>query len=154
MTRAGTRQVCTFSVLDFFFGVEVEHVQEVLRFQPMTQVPLAPPIVRGLINLRGQIVIAVDLRRRLGLPERVGELPMNIVVRADGGPVSLLVDEIGDVVEVNEDAFEQAPETLQGPSRTLVRGVYQLASRLLLVLDLEQSVNGVLEAAGSRRSAA
>lgn len=154
MTRAGTRQLCTFSVLDFFFGVEVEHVQEVLRFQPMTQVPLAPPIVRGLINLRGQIVIAVDLRRRLGLPERVGELPMNIVVRADGGPVSLLVDEIGDVVEVNEDDFEQAPETLQGPSRTLVRGVYQLASRLLLVLDLEQSVNGALEAAGSRRSAA
>src|SRR5712691_1623782 len=95
------RQLCTFMVGDLFFGVEVQQVQEVIRYLPMTRVPLAPRVVEGLINLRGQIVTAIDLRRRLELPERAeGQRPMNIVVRTAGGAVSLLVDDIGEVVEV------------------------------------------------------
>ena len=91
-------------------------VQEVIRYQAMTRVPLAPTVVSGLINLRGQIVTAIDLRRRLGLagPADEGLHPMNVVVRTDDGAVSLLVDEIGDVVEVTDDAFEPPPETLAG----------------------------------------
>src|SRR5215472_9170383 len=77
----------------------------------MTQVPLAPEVVSGLINLRGQIVSAIDLRRRLRLEDRPqGQLPMNVVVRTDDGAVSLLVDEIGDVLEVEEGCFEPARE--------------------------------------------
>ena len=68
------RQLCTFRLDDLSFGVPVEQVQEVLRCQPMTRVPLAPAVVRGLINLRGQIVTAFDLHRRLGLPERARRL--------------------------------------------------------------------------------
>src|SRR5206468_10604632 len=98
-----------------FFGVDVLTVQEVIRYQEMTRVPLAPPVVRGLINLRGQIVTAIDLRRQLELRERpADQLPMNVVVRTDDGAVSLLVDEIGDVLEVSEKTFERPPETLQG----------------------------------------
>ena len=84
--------------------------------------PLAPPVVRGLINLRGQIVTAIDLRRRLELRDRpADQLPVNVVVHTDDGAVSLLVDEIGDVLEVPENAFERPPETLQGTARELIR---------------------------------
>jgi len=71
-TGAGQRAVRTFFVADLFFGVDVLRVQEVLRFQQMTRVPLAPDVIEGLINLRGQIVTAIDMRRRLGLPPRAG----------------------------------------------------------------------------------
>lgn len=137
-----SKQFCTFFLNGLYFGVEVLQVQEVLRYQPMTQVPLAPATVRGLINLRGQIVTALDLRHRLELPERVGDSqPMNVVVRSDDGAVSLLVDEIGDVVEIHDDVFEHPPETLRGVARDLIKGVYKLKDRLLLVLDTERTLN-------------
>ena len=130
------QQFCTFSLDSLFFGVEVQRVQEVLRAQAMTRVPLAPPVVHGLINLRGQIVTAIDLRRRLELRERSADrAPMNVVVRTDDGAVSLLVDDIGDVIQVDEDTFERPPETLGDAARELIRGAYKLKSRLLLVLD-------------------
>src|SRR5580704_4607440 len=107
---AGKKQFSTFVVERLLLGVEVEKVQEVIRYHAMTWVPLAPPVVKGLINLRGQIVTAVDLRRRLGLRDRdLGVQPMNVVIRHEDGAVSLLVDEIGDVLEVEDDAFEVAP---------------------------------------------
>jgi purine-binding chemotaxis protein CheW len=129
-------QFCTFYLDQFLFGVELNNVQEVIRALEVTRVPLAPGVVSGLINLRGQIVTAVDLRRRLELQLRPRQaLAMNVVVRSGDGPVSLLVDEIGDVVEVEPTAFERPPETLRGPVRELITGVYQLKERLLLVLD-------------------
>jgi purine-binding chemotaxis protein CheW len=135
------RQFCTFVLDGLYFGVEVKKVQEVIRYQEMTRVPLAPKVVRGLINLRGQIVTAIDLRRRLALAERPADRrPMNVVVRGDEGAMSLLVDEIGDVVEVQEDSFERPPETLNGVARELIRGAYKLKERLLLVLDTEKTV--------------
>lgn len=135
------RQFCTFHVGDLFLGVEVLRVQEVIRAQPMTRVPLAPAEVSGLINLRGQIVTAIDLRRRLGLPDRAqGVEPMCVVARTDDGVVSLLVDEIGDVIEATEDGFERPPETLAGKAQGLIPGVYKLADRLLLVLDTDKTV--------------
>src|SRR5690606_35776100 len=106
-------QYCTFTLDGLLFGVEVATVQEVIRYQDMTEVPLARRVVRGLINLRGQIVTALDLRRRLDLSERPeGDHPMDIVVRTDDGAVSFLVDDIGDVVEVVAASFELPPETL------------------------------------------
>ena len=137
-----SRQYCTFLLDGLSFGVEVLKVQEVIRYQEMTKVPLAPPMVRGLINLRGQIVTAIDLRRRLGLSERAADrLPMNVVVRTDDGLVSLLVDEIGDVQELPEAAFERPPETLKAAAQAFIRGAYKLAGRLLLVLDTERAAS-------------
>lgn len=138
------QQFCTFFVDGQFFGVPVQQVQEVIRYQEMTRVPLVPRVIRGLINLRGQIVVAVDLRRRLSAPDRrEDQLPMNVVVRTADGAVSLLVDEIGDVLEVQEETFERPPETLQSASRELVLGVHKLPHQLLLVLDTDKAVNGV-----------
>ncbi len=128
--------LCTFRVDHLFFGIEVSHVQEVLRPQQMTLVPLAPNVVHGLMNLRGQIVTALDMRKQLELPpQEEGRQPMNVLVRMGDGLVSLLVDEIGDVIEVSRDQFEPAPETLPDVIHTAVHGVYKLPGRLLLLLD-------------------
>ncbi len=138
------QQLCTFLLDGQHFGIEVEEVQEVIRFQDVTPVPRAPEEVSGLINLRGQIITAVDLRVCLHLPRREsGEPPMNVVVRSDGGPVSLLVDEIGDVVEVQDDWFEPTPDTVQDSSRDLIRGAYKLKDRLLLVLEKHKAIRAV-----------
>jgi purine-binding chemotaxis protein CheW len=137
---ANTSQFCTFYLDKLLFGVELKGVQEVIRSLDMTRVPLAPEVVSGLINLRGQIVTAVDLRRRLELePRPPAMLAMNVVVRSEDGAVSLLVDEIGDVVEVEEDTFEPPPETLRGSVRTVILGVHKLSGRLLHVLDIEKA---------------
>jgi purine-binding chemotaxis protein CheW len=141
MSRPSWRQFSTFSVHNLYLGVEVLQVQEFIRLQQMTRVPLASPVVRGLINLRGQIVTAIDLRRQFGAPDlEEGRDPMNVVVRTGDGAVSLLVDDIGDVVEVDEQQLERAPDTLRGRARDLVTGVYKLEGRLLLVLDVAQAV--------------
>ncbi len=146
---AADRQFCTFHLGELYLGVDVLRVQEVIRPQPLTRVPLAHPVVRGLINLRGQIVTALDLRRRLDLPDRPDAAPaMNVVLQTDDGAVSLLVDEIGEVLTVSDDLFEVPPETLRGEARELIRGAYKLPDRLLLVLDTDRAVG--LHANGPR----
>jgi purine-binding chemotaxis protein CheW len=135
-------QFSTFFVADMFFGVNVLNVQEVLRSQQMTAVPQAPDVIEGLINLRGQIVTAIDMRRRLRLPQRAGDqAPMNMVVRTLDGAVSLLVDEIGDVLDMDAGSYERPPENLDAAAKELIRGVYKLEDRLLLVLDEERTVD-------------
>ncbi|MFT5322297.1 MAG: purine-binding chemotaxis protein CheW [Planctomycetaceae bacterium] len=139
---ADRESYCTFRIDDLYFGVEVRQVQEVIRHQHTTRVPLAPTVVHGLMNLRGQIVTALMLRHRLGLSASEDDsLPMNVVIRTADGPISLLVDEIGDVVQVDQDLFESPPETLQGEQRELIRGAFKLDDRLLLILDTEKVVD-------------
>lgn len=141
---AGTKQFSTFFVDGQFFGVPVQQVQEVIRYQDMTRIPLVPRFIRGLINLRGQIVVAVDLRRCLDVSDRAADqLPMNVVIRTVDGAVSLLVDEIGDVLEVEDTTFEPAPDTLQSTSRELVLGVHKLSNQLLLILDIEKALHKI-----------
>src|SRR3954471_17855083 len=124
---ADEHQFCTFYLGNQYFGLDVLMVQEIIRYQEMTRVPLAHPVVRGLINLRGQIVTAIDLRRRLDMPDRpADQLPVNVVVQTEDGPLSLLVDEIGDVMEVGDELFESPPETLDDKTRALIRGTYKL----------------------------
>jgi purine-binding chemotaxis protein CheW len=144
------KQYCSFYVGGMFFGVDVCVVQEMIRYQEMTRVPLAAPEVSGLINLRGQIVSAIDLRRRLGLPDRAdGSLPMNVVARTPDGVVSLLVDEIADVLNVEDELFEPTPQTLSGITRELIDGVYKLKGKLLLIMDPVKASNIAATAAAA-----
>lgn len=134
-------QFSTFLIDDLFFGVDVLDVQEVLRAQQMTPVPQAPDVVEGLINLRGQIVTAIDMRRRLQMPKlATGQPPMNIVVSTQDGAVSLLVDEIGDVLDMDASNYERPPDNLDPAARELIRGVYKMKDRLMLVLDTEKAI--------------
>lgn len=132
-------QYCTFTLDGLLFGVEVERVQEVLASQRMTKVPLAPAVVGGLVNQRGQIVTAIDLRKRLELPDRAeSKEPMIIMIRTDNGVTGWLVDAIGDVVETACAEFEPAPSTLKGVGRELITGAFKLEKQLLLVLDTQR----------------
>jgi len=136
-----TKQLCTFKLGNQSYAVDALTVQELIRQQPMTRVPKAPSSVRGLINLRGQIVTAIDLRNRLGVSPVEGEnKPMNVVIRGDDGAVSLLVDQIGDVIEVDDSNFEEPPDTLSTAERELILGAYKLEDRLLLLLDWQEAV--------------
>ena len=134
------QQFCTFHVGDLFLGIEVERVQEVIRDSDITPVPTAPPWIRGLINLRGQIVTAIDLGTRFGKTNRDDESPTVLVLDVGSTLLSFVVDRAGDVVEVNDESFEPPPDTLKGEARRLIRGTYKLQERLLLVLDVEQAL--------------
>jgi len=136
----GTHQFCTFYLDHLLFGIESQKIQEVVAYRELRPVPLAPAVVSGLMNLRGQVVVAFELRRQLELPERgSGTKPVCLIVRADQGTVCLLADEVGNVLEVGEETFEPAPETLSPRLRSLILGVHKLEGRLMHVLDTERA---------------
>ena len=132
-------QVCAFTLGEHLFGIDVRYVQEVLRFQECTPIPLTPPLGKGLLNLRGQIVLAIDMRHRLGLPEQPrGSSPISIVVRIADGVLSFLVDEIFDVMSLDSAQFEATPETLSNNEKRFVSGCFKLDDRILIMLDASQ----------------
>ncbi|HEX7900937.1 MAG TPA: chemotaxis protein CheW [Planctomycetota bacterium] len=136
---SAARQYCSFTLAGHLFGIDVLRVQEVLTSMPLTRVPMAPPDVAGLLNLRGHVVPALDLRTRLSLPPRAPGAPtMMVVIRTDEGPVSLLVDEIGQVIDPDPGSFERPPDTLKGAVRELIPGAFKLKDRLLLALDVDR----------------
>ena len=143
-------QLSTFHVGRYLFGVDVSLVQEIVRLQEYTPVPLSSPEIAGLINLRGEVLTAIDMRARLGLPPADGSRSrVNIVVRIDDEPVSLLVDEISGVQEVSNVPFENTPTTVDAAVRELLVGSYTLPDRLLLALNASKvlAVNGDARAA-------
>lgn len=142
MKEAHRQKVCTFRLGPHLLGIDVESMREVLEHWIMTPVPLTPPCVLGVINLRGQITMAIDLRRRLGFPDRAAGLPqVSLVVHTADENVAFMVDGVGDVLEVSEEQFEPPPETLMGESRDLIRGVYKLPAQLILFLDAARAAD-------------
>jgi purine-binding chemotaxis protein CheW len=137
-----SRQFVTFDVANQFFGVPVETVQEVLLNEEYTPMPLAPDECGGLFNLRGKVIGTVDMQVRFGLPRRSMSGPvLNVVVLSAGEPVSLLVDRIGLVADLDDAAFELPPATLTGPTRAMIVGSYKTEGRLLMVLDVDECVS-------------
>ena len=137
------RQICTFLLNGRLFGLDVDCVLEVIRSQPLTKVPLAPDAVCGLINLRGQIVTAIDLRRRLELPISEDEQTppkMNIIIRTSEGPLCFPIDDVGDVMEVSPNLLEAVPENMTGVARRMIDSVCKLPDQLLLVLKSEFTI--------------
>lgn len=133
-----TTQLVTFTAGQHLYGIGVEHVQEVLPDRTATRVPLAPAEVSGLVNLRGQVVLSLNLRARLGLPPPAQDQDrMMVVVRRGEESISLIVDQIGDVAEVHDTQFEPPPQTLDASLRPLIRGAYKTDGALLLALDVD-----------------
>ncbi len=138
---AGIVQYATFSVAGAYLGVPVLEVQEVLRGQQLTRVPLASDVVAGLINLRGQIVPALEMRRLLRMaPREEGSDVFSIVMRTGQGAISLQVDEIADVLDIDVSSLERPPDNVNPHLRSLLIGVHKLKDRLLLVLDTQRTV--------------
>ncbi|MBX7231819.1 MAG: chemotaxis protein CheW [Bdellovibrionales bacterium] len=128
----------TFYVGNDFFGIEVMKVQEVTGSPRIISVPLAPKFVRGLINLRGQLATALGLHELFENKIQNTENQMSVVCKLDGNLVSLIVDSIGDVVEVNGKNFELPPDTLPPNIKPFVKGIYKMEGQLLSVLDLSR----------------
>jgi purine-binding chemotaxis protein CheW len=141
-----TSLVLTLTVAGQPCGVPVLSVRDVLGPQTITRIPLAPPEVAGGLNLRGRIVTAVDLRRRLGLPDRPKEArPMSIVVEEEGELYSMLADSVGDVVPLSAEDAVPNPPTLDPLWREVSRGVHRRDGQLLILLDVERvlAIGGV-----------
>ncbi|MEA5550443.1 chemotaxis protein CheW [Anabaena cylindrica UHCC 0172] len=144
------QQICTFFLKGVFFGIDVLHVQEVIRPQAITRIPLAPPDICGLINLRGQIITVIDLQCRLEMSEPQTQLNIklvdepqgfNIILHFEDEVVSLLVDNVGDVLEFPQNTFQLPPTTLKGKMRGMLAGAYPLPDGFLLVLDAKKILN-------------
>ena len=130
-------QYVSFRVDGQLLGVPVNLVQEVLNPQTIARTPRARPEIAGLLNLRGQIVTALNLRRRLGLAALdPSQQAMNVVVRHAGESFSLLVDEVGDVINVSGETLEPVPHTLDHHWKSVTRGVFRLEQRLFIILDV------------------
>jgi purine-binding chemotaxis protein CheW len=134
-------QLCGFKIGNGFYAVHFLEVQEVIKPHILTQVPSAPTYIRGLINLRGQIVTAISIRTLFGLKDDRKEDYMNIIVRSGESLYSLIVDEILDVIDVEDSTFEKTPDTLEDKIRRFISGVYKLDHQLLILLDLEKILN-------------
>lgn len=133
------REFATMSIAGQLFGIPVLQVQDVLSPQRIARIPMAPPCVAGVLNLRGRIVTAIDVRRRLGLPksELVGT-EMSIVVEYNGELYSLLVDEVGEVMVCRADSIGPNPPTLDPIWQEISRGIVQLDDRLLVILHVQR----------------
>jgi purine-binding chemotaxis protein CheW len=140
MNVNGTRAWCTFRLDGRLYGVAVDRVQEVIRSAAVTPVPLSPAAVRGLINLRGEIVTVLDLRRPLQLPGADPASPTLVVVRDGSAIMTLAVDAIEDVTWTREEDFEPCPDTLHAHAREMIHGCCKLPNDLLLVLNLERAL--------------
>jgi len=136
MTNTNIIRLCTFQLGEFSMAFDVAEIQEVIRQQTLTPVPLANDLISGLMNLRGKVVMVVDLRKRFGFPQRDPACPAtNVLHKKVDGIVSFLVDEVDDVLTLQADEIAPPPAIMNGVSRDLVRGTVQLPDRLLLVLD-------------------
>jgi purine-binding chemotaxis protein CheW len=138
-----SKQLCGFKIGSGFYAISVLDVQEVIKPQLVTKVPSSPVYIQGLINLRGQIVTAINLKSLFGLPDThdAKDDYMNIIVRSGESLYSLVVDEILDVIDVDEKTFESTPDTIDDKVRVLISGVYKLDTNLLMLLDLDKTLN-------------
>jgi purine-binding chemotaxis protein CheW len=139
----GAREFVTVTIADQWFGIPVLMVQDVLGPQKLTRIPLAQPEVAGALNLRGRIVTAIDVRRRLNLPPRPADMAgMSVVIEYRGEPYSLLIDTVGEVLSLPDASFERSPATLNPRWREVSSGIYRLEGRLLVVLEVERLLQG------------
>jgi purine-binding chemotaxis protein CheW len=143
-------ELISVTLADQLFGIPVRLVRDVLGPQRLTRIPRAAPEIAGALNLRGRIVTAIDLRRRLGLPPMPAEQRgMSIVVDQGGELYSLVVDSVGEVLSLDSAQADRSPPTLAPAWRALSQGIYRLERNLLIVLDVAR----VLDFSGRREAA-
>ena len=137
--RTISHEFVTMTIAGQLFGIPVLQVQDVLGPQRIARIPMAPPWVAGVLNLRGRIVTAIDVRRRLRMPE--SELPgaaMSVVVEHSGERYSLLVDEVGEVMVCRADRIGPNPSTLDPVWQEISKGIVQLDDRLMIILQVQR----------------
>ncbi len=139
VVATGSQDFVTVRLAGQTLGIPVLGVHDVLNPQKITKIPLAPEWVSGVLNLRGKIVTAIDLRQRLGLPPlEEGKQSMSVVVEHNDEPYSLQIDTVGEVLSLDDQDFERNPVTLDPRWREVSRGIYRLKNELLPILDVDK----------------
>lgn len=137
---AETAQYVSFDIAGQLFGVPVFAVQDVLKRAQVAHVPLAPPMVRGSMNLRGRITTVIDMRARLGLPAFENAVAMHVVVEHAGELYSLMVDNVREVMTLPMNIFEKTPGNIDEDWKDISDGVFRLKDELLVVIDLPSAL--------------
>ncbi len=145
-TSVSSKDFLTVMIADQMFGIPVMQIQDVLREQKLTQIPLASKEVAGSMNLRGRIVTAIDVRRRLELPDRdKNESSMSVVVEHENELFSLIIDCVGDVLSLKNNALKKNPGTLNPVWGDISTGIYQLDKNLLVIMDVAKLLENIAE---------
>lgn len=131
------KQFSTFTIDGMLYGIDVMKVQEVTKPLQVTHMQTAPDFIKGLINLRGQIATAIGLRELFGLKDCSTCAKMTVVCKIEDVLLSLLVDNIGDVIEVTEQSFEPTPHTISPSIRNFMQGVYKTEEGILSVICMD-----------------
>lgn len=141
-TSTNMLQLATFYVDELLLGMEIDQVQEINRHLDITEIPDAPPNLRGVINLRGDVVTIVDMRSILGLPRQdISDSSRNVVIQSHDEQIGLLVDRIADIVNVDPEEIEPAPANIDGVGGRFFRGVYTMPDSILVLLDVEEALS-------------
>lgn len=144
--NGSTIEFVTVLIAGQMFGLPISTVEDVFMLQSVTEIPLSKKEVAGVLNLRGRIVTAIDMRARLGVPPRKETgLPMAVGVEYKGESYGLIIDTVGEVMRLQKDAIEQNPANLDPRWRSVAKGVYQLDGDLLVVLDVDQVLDALAE---------
>lgn len=138
-----TLEYLTIMIADQKFGIPVLQIQDVLREQKVTRIPLASPEVAGSLNLRGRIVTAIDVRKRLNVKIDPAKRSMSVVVEYNQELYSLIIDKVGDVLSLDQDRIEKNPGTLDNKWRDISDGVCQLDSELLIIMDVPRLLDSI-----------
>lgn len=142
--NAPSKEYLTVAIGNQLFGIPVMQVQDVLREQKVTKIPLASPEVAGSLNLRGRIVTAIDVRRRLNMPDTDKPTSsMSVVVEHDNELFSLIIDSVGDVLRFKDINFDKNPSTLDPLWRDISTGIYQLEDELLVIMDVSKLLENI-----------
>ncbi len=138
-TKGEVLQLASFRLGGEEYAIDISAVQEINRMTEVTKVPNSPPYIEGVLNLRGRIIPAVNLRKKFGLPEREYDRHTRImVVDVDGTMVGLIVDAVSEVLRISPETIEPAPEMSAGVNSKYIRGVGKVNGRLVILLDLER----------------
>ena len=141
----------TVHIAGQLFGLPIEQVEDVFMPDAITEVPLSNPEVAGVLNLRGRIVTAIDMRRRLGLPKRDdGGTPMAVGIEYNQESYGLIIDKVGEVLRLGKGTFEKNPANLDIRWSSISAGVHRLDGSLLVILDVER----ILDLSNERSNAA
>lgn len=141
LIKNDVEQYCGFKVAGEEYAIPVMEVQEVIKPQMVTPIPLAQDQIRGLINLRGQIVTCLSLRKLFNQVDDLKKDYMNIIVKGDDGLFSLVVDEVTDIIDVEQGNIENPPDTINSHLKKYVDKVYKRKHGLVILLSLTQLVN-------------
>jgi len=137
------KQIVVFSLLGEDYGVEITSVQEIVRFQEVTRLPEAPDFVKGIINLRGQVIPVIDLKQRFyNFDSEITDDTRIVVVKVGNKPIGIIAEQVSEVLRLSEEAIEPTPTLLKDFGQSGLTGVGKLEDRLLILLDLEKTLSG------------